>query len=72
MDQYVNILNGYSNPSTLPVVGKNRRMGWGGDKSSLDDVKAEFVEIRCRKLKFPFVLVVNLQLSKIIVRRQTL
>ena len=26
----VNILNGYSNPSTVPVVGENGREGWGG------------------------------------------
>ena len=26
----VNILNGYSNPSAVPVVGKNGRVGWGG------------------------------------------
>ena len=26
----VNILNGYSNPSTVPVVGENGRVGWVG------------------------------------------
>ena len=30
MNSNVNILNGYSNPSTAPVVGENRRVGWVG------------------------------------------
>ena len=27
---HVNTLKWYSNPSTVPVVGENKRMGWGG------------------------------------------